>query len=258
MESEKLTVNSKVDDLNDGQVDLIEKSLNTQWGQTDFKSEHFVGNSQIHPYAKLRQYMMELRTREEVCETMEYQMKMFDIKVKISEQVLETETNELRRLQAELELLENKKDFMMHKRRMKDCYRERKQYVRLIEDFINSKENTLPDGRKISEHFDDPDFAAEMEKEYWTVRLAKQVALDFAAYGRPGTGNLDSILMLNGEQQNKVLGLASDLFVRVEARNNALINNASKKMQLGYKNDYLAKLAHVEMPTQGMELLENN
>lgn len=255
MKEKLIKVNSKVDDLTTDQVDIIEEALNMEWGQSDFKSEHFVGNSQIHPYAKLKQYMLELRTREEVCETMESQMKMYDIKVKIAQKVLESQTDELTKLQAELELLENQKDYNMHKRRMKDCYRERKQYLTLIDQFINSPENTLPDGRVISEHFNDPEFAAEMDKEYWTVRLAKQVALDFAAYGRPGTGNMDSILMLKGDQQQQVLSLASDLFVRVEARNNALINNASKKMQLGYKNDYLAKLANVDMPA--LEQLEN-
>ena len=255
MKETKLKVNSKIDDLTKEEIELIEDAINTEWGQTDFKSEHFVGNSQIHPYAKLKQYMLELRTREEVCETMEYQMKMYDIKVKIAEKVLDNEKDELKKLHAELELLENKKDYGMHKRRIKDCYRERKQYLNLINQFVNSSENILPDGRKISEHFNDPEFAAEMDKEYWTVRLAKQVALDFAAYGRPGTGNMDSILMLNSEQQKQVLGLASDLFVRVEARNNALINNASKKMQLGYKNDYLSNLANVYLPN--LEQLEN-
>ena len=148
------------------------------------------------------------------------------------------------------------KDFRMSERRMKDCYQERQHYLELVEEFKASKDNILPSGEFLTDKLGDPEFEEEMEHQYWTVRLAKQVALDYCQYGRPSSGNLDSILMLGGDQQNHVLSLASDLFARVEARNNMFMEDAHKKMTLGYKEGELAQLSNINI-TDTNKLLES-
>lgn len=50
---------------------------------------------------------------------------------------------------------------------------------------------------------------AEREREYWIARLGKQAALDIIANGRVGIGNMDSIAMMNQEDQVGILDVAS-------------------------------------------------
>ena len=51
--------------------------------------------------------------------------------------------------------------------------------------------------------------------------------LDMISYGRVGTGNLDSILMMSAEQQKQVLSLASSYTVFIDKNINQLMSNAT-------------------------------
>jgi hypothetical protein len=57
--------------------------------------------------------------------------------------------------------------------------------------------------------------------------MAKQAMLDMISYGRIGTGNLDSILMMSAEQQKQVLSLASSYTVFIDKNINQLMANAT-------------------------------
>ena len=57
--------------------------------------------------------------------------------------------------------------------------------------------------------------------------MAKQAMLDMISYGRVGTGNLDSILMMSAEQQKQVLSLASSYTVFIDKNINQLMSNAT-------------------------------
>jgi hypothetical protein len=46
------------------------------------------------------------------------------------------------------------------------------------------------------------------EKKYWIARMGKQAALDIIAFGRVGSGNMDSIAMMPQEDQLNTLQLA--------------------------------------------------
>lgn len=251
-----LKVESDTAHLTDDDISSIEIAINQQWSMPKFKAKHFVGNSQIHPYAKFKQFLMELKTREEVCETMEYQMEITQLEMEIAKEELDVLEEGLEKKKAQLAYKRSLKDWRMSERRMMDCYKERQHYLELIEEFKASSENIMHDGTKMTDRLGDPEFEEDMEHQYWTVRLAKQVALDYCQYGRPSSGNLDSILMLGGDQQNHVLSLASDLFTRVEARNNMFLEDAAKKMSLGYKEGELAQLSNINI-TDTNKLLEN-
>ena len=82
--------------------------------------------------------------------------------------------------------------------------------------------------------FEEPELEAEYEHEYWTVRMAKQAALEMAFYGKIGVGNLDSILMMGPEQQNQVLELATHFTVNYEKKMGLLFDEAGNDMRLGY------------------------
>lgn len=230
--------------LTQKEIDLINYVQQREWGQTPFKAKHFVGNSQIHPYAIYRQFLMELRAREDIVRKFEYDLKTWEIELEIKK--LECQQAEgLDKKKKEFEIVKAEHDLIMHRQRIQDGYKERKQYLKLIKEFEESELNTLPDGRKISENIHNEDFENEMEAEYWTLRLAKQVALDVIAYGRPTGGNLDAVTMCSNDQQNKILALAADFVVRNEARQQLLMSAAAQRYNLGYRPDELSKATGV-------------
>jgi hypothetical protein len=53
--------------------------------------------------------------------------------------------------------------------------------------------------------------------------------LDMISYGRIGTGNLDSILMMDPEQQQQVLSLASAYTVSIDRNISHLMTQATTK-----------------------------
>ena len=77
--------------------------------------------------------------------------------------------------------------------------------------------NTIKE-KKLIDVFDDPELCERLERDYWTLRLAKQTAMDMIAYGRAGVGNMDAVVMLEPDQQLEVMKLACDFFVRNEIR----------------------------------------
>ena len=121
----------------------------------------------------------------------------------------------------------------------------------LLEEVCESPEGKHSDGRTILEAIQDISIREKYEAEYWTFRMAKQTAMDMIAYGRAGVGNMDSIAMLEGEQQQAIMKIACDYFVRNENRTKHLnylyVNsidfiNEFFKLDNKFKNTYSKKL----------------
>jgi hypothetical protein len=104
-------------------------------------------------------------------------------------------------------------------------------YLKLIDQFNNSSEGYLEDGRRIMDLIEIPEEAEKLEHHYWTMRLAKQTALDMIAYGRAGVGNMEAVSMLETEQQYEVMKIACDYFVRNEMRTNSLLSHVNENIQ---------------------------
>jgi hypothetical protein len=115
--------------------------------------------------------------------------------------------------------------------RLRDAYDERDIYLKLIDEFNTSSEGYLEDGRRIMDIMTYPTETEKLEKEYWTLRLAKQTALDMIAYGRAGVGNMEAVGMLEPEQQLEVMQLACDYFVRNEIRTNSILSHVNENIQ---------------------------
>jgi hypothetical protein len=118
-------------------------------------------------------------------------------------------------------------DLRKFNRNLKDAYRERQGFIDLIKEFLESDQAILPNGTKLIDVFGNPELEEKYEHEYWTVRMAKQAMLDMISYGRIGTGNLDSILMMDPEQQKQVLALASAYTISTDKNINQLMTEAT-------------------------------
>jgi len=240
-------LNTEVGHLRDDQKNMLEFALNRDWSVPKFKFRHFVGDAQITPFGKLKQFLVELKSREEALEELEYQIAKHNINIKIEQKRVEQSDDELEKELHKLELFKLEKDSKKLARRLDDAYKERQKFFDLLDEFNNSPEGKLSDGRYLIEVFGDDDAEEALESQYWTVRLAKQAAMDIVAYGRIGGGNMDSIAMLPQEQQAQILYSATDYSLRLENTTNVLRNESMKQLQLGTNGSDINKI--LQLPT---------
>ena len=223
------TVNTDLAMMSEHQQHLVKKAQNLEFGTTSFKHEWFIGEAQFTPYGKLRQWLMELKSRENSVEVLEYDIAKLETEEQILLRDAEAEKDELRKKLILIEAIKKHKDIERCKSRVSDVYRERQEIVELTDKLLASDEGKTPDGRSLLEVFGKPE-EAEYEKQYWTVRLAKQAALDLSAYGRIGAGNLEVIMMCSPAQQIEVIGLANHYNISYYKRQDAIRHEVAKRL----------------------------
>ena len=219
---------NRVENLNDPMGEqLMRISENMSFALPKYKAYNFVGGAQITPYAKLKQWLLELRGREDAVEHLEYTVRKMELEIQMDEESKEFITDLKRKEMVDLTIADKQIDLRKFKRNLKDAYKERQSFIDLIKEFLESEDGNLPDGTKLIDIFGNPELEEKYEHEYWTVRMAKQAMLDMISYGRIGTGNLDSILMMEPEQQKQVLSLASAYTVSIDKNINQLMSHAT-------------------------------
>jgi len=243
--------------LGDTEKDAISYAINKEWTNPKFKLRWFVGQAQITPYSKLRQYLLEIKSKEESIENIEYEIAKYDVEVRRFKRMAEEAHDELDRELASVESWNAERNHIMSKRRLQDWYLERQHLLDLLQEFIESDEAQLPDGsgRTYMDilNTDEEDI---YEADYWTNRLAKQAATDMIFYGRIGTGNMDAILSVGSEQQAEILALTMNYSTQLQSYNLQLQSAAEENLKLNGKvdqhKDLLAptdKYSKIEQPT---------
>jgi len=206
---------------------LLDVAEGVSFALPKYKADNFVGGAQITPYAKLKQWLLELRGREDIVEHLEYTVRKQELEIQIQEESKEFLTDSKRKQLVDLTIADMKIDLRKFQRNLKDAHIERQGFIDLIKDFLESDDAKLPDGGNLIDVIGNKELEHKYEHEYWTVRMAKQAMLDMVSYGRIGTGNLDSILMMSPDQQKDVLSLASSYTVFIDKNINQLMSNAS-------------------------------
>ena len=113
--------------------------------------------------------------------------------------------------------------------------------LQLIRELNDSPEGTLSDGTKLLDVFGDEKREEELEREYWTLRLAKQASTEMLAYGKVGTGNIDAIAMLPREMQEETLELATQYSTRFAIGMNKIQDKVVNDLRIGYQDDKTKK-----------------
>ena len=217
---------------------LLEYSLNKEWSNPKFKMRWFVGETQITPFSKVRQWILEIKSREEAIENLEYEIKKYQVQVDRHLHIAEHSDNEFDRRESQIEADELTRTQIMTKRRLVNWYLERQQIIDLVNEFNESPESLLPDGtgRKYMDIMD-TDEEEIYEAEFWTNRLAKQAATDLLFYGRVGTGNMDAILSMAPEHQTQTLTLAMSYGTQLQKINENIQLQVDETLSLGDKSD---------------------
>ena len=231
-------VTSKTDMISDTEKDIITKALNKEWTNPKYKLKYFVGQAQITPFSKFRQWLLEIKSKEESIENMEYEIAKYEIEVERFQRMADEAHDDLDRRLAEVERWNAERNLVMSRRRLQDWYLERQHLLDLLAEFTESDEGKLPDGSGRT-YWDILNTEAEdaYEAEYWTNRLAKQAATDMLFYGRIGTGNMDAILSMSPEQQAETFALTMNFSTQVQAYTHQLQAQAEENLKLKGKLD---------------------
>jgi hypothetical protein len=233
--------------MSDDEKDLITKAMNKEWTNPKYKMRYFVGQAQITPFSKFRQWLLEIKSKEESIENMEYEIAKYEIEVDRFARMADEAHDDLDRRLAEVEKWNATRNLTMSKRRLQDWYLERHQLLDLLKEFTESDEGKLPDGSGRT-YWDIINTEAEddYEAEYWTNRLAKQAATDMLFYGRIGTGNMDAILSMDPTQQAETLALTMNFSTQIQSYTTRLQAEAEENLKLQGSNNNESLLAPKE------------
>jgi hypothetical protein len=240
--------------LSPEQKAILEKAMNITFVNPKFKMEHFVTSGQITPYSAIKQWVLELKSHEESTENYEHTINKIDLEIEILELKLEQTVDQIDQKLIEIELLDKRKQNKQNKRRLKQLYIEREQFVELIQEFLARPESKTPDGRSLLDIFETPE-EEEYEKQYWSVRLARQAAMDISSYGKISHGNLDAICQLPPEMQNQTLALAHEVSLKIESAND-YIRNETHKHLLANDKEYKDNISSNNKATPKISLTE--
>ena len=244
MEKHESKLLSETSQLNDKEKQLLDYSTNKEWANPKFKLRWFVGETQITPFSKIRQYLLELKSREEAIGKLEYDIDKYQIQIERHEHLAEITSDEFDKREHILEAKELNRTQVLTRRRLVNWYMERQQVIDLITEFLDSEEALLPDGSgRTYMDIMDTDEEDDYEAEYWTNRLAKQAATDLLFYGRIGTGNMDAILSMAPKQQTETLALAMNFGTQLQQIQSNIQSDIDQKLAVSgnTKTGFLTK-----------------
>lgn len=216
-----------------------------------YKADRFVGGAQITPFNRIKQYLLEVQGRQGLVEYNEYEIDKKDLEIERDEEIyskLDPTSYDARFLK--IDIAENYRALKQFKVNLRGVQKERNQYLRLIREFNASPIGRYKDGRLIIDILNDDAICEELEREHWTYRMAKQTALDWIAYGRPGIGNMDAVFQMDREQQEEVMSIALELYTRNEMRNKRLQDEVNRKITEGLPAGDLIKFLEIEIDEQ--------
>lgn len=229
----KSELSSDVSMLTDKEQDKMRLALNKEWTNPKYKIRQFVGQAQITPYAKYRQWLLELKGKEESIENIEYEIAKYEVEIKRFHRMADDAFDDLDKELAMIEARNAERNIIVSRRRLQDWYLERAHLLDLLDEFENSEEALLPDGSgRTFEDILNTEEEDHYEKDYWTNRLAKQAATDMLFYGRIGTGNMDAILSMDPEQQAETFALTMNFSSQLQQYTLALQSQAEEKLSL--------------------------
>lgn len=241
--------------IDENEKNIIEAAKYHDWTTPRYKLKHFVGNSHIHPMHKVQQYLLEIQTRKDTIESHEYELKKFEAQRDVEIERLERceSPAEKKLLQVEIDELTRKLDVARLKihRLMLDL----KKFIALVDEINNSPEGRDEDGVLYMDILNDTEKKDQIENNYWEYRLAKQAAMDMVAYGRIGVGNMEAIMQLDADSQNKCLAMAYEVLISNEVRMNNIQDAVVQRIHSGVGVSDITKLLNIQQTNFSTQLL---
>ena len=201
--------------LSDKERELLDFSMDFEHDTPYFKIKHFVGDAQVTPYAKYKQFLLEIRSREEVLENLLMNVAKQEATIEVIKEEITELTSPAKIKVKEFELITNQNDLIKIRRRVNQAYIERKNFLRAIDEMYKSGEAYLADGTDLKDALRDPELSHKLEAEHWRYRLGKQAALDILSVGKIGSGNMEAITMMGEEDAIAAMNVAINWSTRM-------------------------------------------
>lgn len=243
--------------LTENEKDIVLRSENNDWSTPEFKLKQFVGNSHIHPMHRVQQYMMELNARRDSIDQYQYEIEKYEAEILIQEQYKDLAKVPAEALLNEVEIKDLNRKLLVSKTKIKTLETDIKKFLKLIKEFNDSPNGKNENGELWMDLLKDPVEKERVESEYWSYRLAKQAAVDLIAYGRIGSGNIDAIMQLEGDEQNKCLAMAYEVLLLNEHRMNKIQDGVQQRLSQGVNVSDITKLISLEESDFLLKLQEN-
>tara|TARA_B100000902_G_scaffold169672_2_gene164227 strand:- start:1076 stop:1879 length:804 start_codon:yes stop_codon:yes gene_type:complete len=173
----------------------VDAAYKLEGGQSKYQNTNFVVGSQITPYKKVQQALLELQTRDNTRVEVEYSLKKNEINRRMLVRDLEAEKDEIGKELIQLEIDKSDYDRSLFVEKLRHVHRE-------MDTFISELEDTVDTDKGIEYYLDTNE---EEDRKYWQSRMAKQAACDLISFGRLGAGNMDSIMNLPEQDQINIL-----------------------------------------------------
>jgi hypothetical protein len=205
---------------------LIKKS---RLGMSKFQIKNFIINDQITDYKKLKQCLLELRTRYEILKDIDEEMELKLVDRDELEFELKNENNEFAKKRKQIKRKQIKRQL--------DTIVERKEN---IEYEIESLEEYLAEliqkygVEKIEEMLDNQE---NYEIEYWTKKFTRSVYQDLLSNGRISTTLLESISNVSDEIQENIFEEGFKNFIKTSEDINMLQNAIKINLIENKKNE---------------------
>jgi len=241
-------IESDVSMLTDREKAVINLAMNKEWTNPKFKLRWFVGQTQITPFAKFRQWLLEIKGKEEAIENQEYEIAKWENEIEKLERDRDFCSDPIDKKGFDIEIWNKRRLLTTTKRRLQDWYLERQQLIDLTNEFLDSDEGKTADGRPLTAilNTEEEDL---YEAEYWTNRLAKQAACDMMFYGRINSGNMDAILSVSPKQQAEIFNLTINYSTQVQKYQFELQQQADQQLSNPLSSELLSP-TDVEAPSK--------
>lgn len=179
---------------------VIRSAVLVDSGMTDYQSKYFVAKSQITPYKQVRQSLMELEVRYHAYQEIKTSLRKAEImRLKLIKKKEETE-DPLDQELIQIDLDKGDYDITIWKRKLRQSEYEMNSFLEVVRQYAKTEEEL--------KYFLERN--EEEERKYWVARMGKQAALDIIAFGRLGSGNMDSIAMMHKDDQLAALTVAME------------------------------------------------
>jgi hypothetical protein len=208
----------KMYDMSEYDLEIVKNSVTANMGMTEYQCQQFVTNSQLTPYKMVRQALLEIETRYHAYFEIQTSLRKSEIQRKKLIKQRDAITDELDKELVQIDIDKLDYDITIYKRKFAQSESEINAFLSVVKKYAPDEESLAP-YLEINE---------EEEKKYWIARMGKQAALDIIAYGRVGSGNMDSIAMMPQEDQLDTLQLA--------VQYSGLVNAGLHKVSVGVQD----------------------
>ena len=175
--------------------DIIDFSLGFDYAYSHYQMGSYVVNTNITDWRRAKQCLIEIEHRTQSIEDRTYDDKKKEAEIGIKKEELESENSPAKRKLLEIEIEEMEMHLARNVRRIGQIENERDRFIQEFQRIMPDKES-MEDMKNNIE---------EKEREYWISRMGKQSAMEMLAYGKIGTGNLESIMHMPHEDQDKII-----------------------------------------------------